>query len=39
MKTYTNCVDCNSAIEGEGQVLIRCDECLFNFILNYRKGK
>jgi len=28
----TNCVDCGEGIEGEGQVLIRCDDCLVTFI-------
>jgi len=30
----TNCVDCGVMIMGEGQLLIRCDDCLFIFIVN-----
>jgi len=28
------CLDCENTIEKEGQLLNRCDECLFTFIVN-----
>ena len=33
-----SCVDCKAPIVGIGQKLIRCDDCLFLFILNFEKG-
>ena len=35
----TNCVDCGAVIVGEGQLLIRCDNCLFIFVVNSAEKK
>lgn len=37
VKMKINCVDCGAVIMGEGQLLIRCDDCLFIFIVNNAK--
>ena len=36
-RVMPKCIDCNTALSTSG--LVRCDECIYLFIVNYKKER